>query len=449
MEYIESSLVEQHEKSGTKDKLYVYNTGSHAGFLTYDGVDVNGKRISDEIRQITKEISTEKDKVTKFSIVGYSLGGLISRYAIGILYSNKYFDTIELINFVTFCTPHVGVLTPGSGLTVTLFNILAPFFLAHTGGQLFLKDTKSISIKENKNHLPLLVWMTDSNSYFFKALKNFKSRSLYANIMNDKRTSWFTSSISDSDPFDSTNTLSGKDFELSYIDNYDPVVIDYSKPVLRAHQKVIQSQDTEGVTAPQGKVQKYFNWIKIFTKVLILSPLWFVWFTTNSLVERIKLNRRVSAFFRDTSNNMIHLYDMINEDISTGIDEDLKEDNLIEDMPFFNKGKKNNSLLDNFEIDINNHVTDHTDNFMENVFDALNDNELDDDLRSNENKLNLTTYQKQIITLLNSLQWKKFPIVIRKTKFAHACAIVRPSDENFEEGKIVVSHFVEENFQFD
>ena len=77
-------------------------------------MDVNGKRISDEVWEQTKLIEQEKGgKVTKFSVVKYSLGGLISRYCIGYLSSQGYFDNIEPINFTTF-VHHVGVLVPQS-----------------------------------------------------------------------------------------------------------------------------------------------------------------------------------------------------------------------------------------------------------------------------------------------------------------------------------------------
>ena len=83
--YVEKQIHENiHSYDGTI--LHTHKTGSHLGYLTYDGIDVNGKRISDEVWEQTKLIEQEKGgKVTKFSVVGYSLGGLISRYCIDIL----------------------------------------------------------------------------------------------------------------------------------------------------------------------------------------------------------------------------------------------------------------------------------------------------------------------------------------------------------------------------
>ena len=49
--------------------------------------------------------------------------------------------------------------------------------------------------------------MADPRSKFYKALAKFKYKSLYANVVNDKRCSWYTASIS---PDDKVNSLYNK-----------------------------------------------------------------------------------------------------------------------------------------------------------------------------------------------------------------------------------------------
>lgn len=64
-------------------------------------------------QQIYKRIeaieSSGSRKVTRFSITGYSLGGLLARYVIGALYAQKFFDRVEPVNFNTIATPHLGI----------------------------------------------------------------------------------------------------------------------------------------------------------------------------------------------------------------------------------------------------------------------------------------------------------------------------------------------------
>lgn len=200
MSYLADQIQRYSLAANGEDKIVVYKTGSHSGYKTYDGIDVNGKRVADEIFAETDRLN-ETGKVTKLSVIGYSLGGLMSRYALGILYHHRYFDEVQPVHFVTFCTPHVGTNSVSLSLSSKIFNLVAPYVLVYTGQQMFLKD-KTATVG-NDDRLPLLVWMADSKSPFYKALARFAHRSLYGNAINDKRTSWYTTFISNVDPFNS------------------------------------------------------------------------------------------------------------------------------------------------------------------------------------------------------------------------------------------------------
>lgn len=67
------------------------NSGNH----TYDGIELGGERVTREIEDEIEALAAEGKTVTKLSLVGYSLGGLVARYAIGLLYSRGWFDKIE------------------------------------------------------------------------------------------------------------------------------------------------------------------------------------------------------------------------------------------------------------------------------------------------------------------------------------------------------------------
>ncbi|ODV80513.1 DUF676-domain-containing protein [Suhomyces tanzawaensis NRRL Y-17324] len=407
LEYIESQITSQ---ISSQDKLTVYRTGTHSGYLTYDGVDVNGKRICDEILEQHARIVEQGDRVTKFSIVGYSLGGLISRYAIGILYSLGFFDKVVPVNFITFCSPHVGVLNPMSNyLSARMFNQFAPYFLAHSGSQLFLKD--KIDTK------PLLVWMADSSSYFFKALKLFRHRTLYSNVINDKRTCWFTAGISGTDPYHSMTNTDPSRLQLPFVDGYSPVVVDINKPM-----QFLESP-LASLILPAGGV---LNKIRILGNILLFTPLWTLYFVSSSILERIKLNKRVRHFFQDTSNSLVHLYESI----------EIEEDSLKKEA------SHEESLYETFGREITHQVTERQDTLVESVYGAI----VEEAGEKESTSLNLTADQRFIIAQLNSLNWKKYPVLITGCKHTHAAAIVRYSDPGFEEGKVVVSHLVREGF---
>jgi hypothetical protein len=50
---------------------------------TYDGIDWGGERVAKEVFDEMDKIKADGGQVTRFSIMGYSLGGLVARYVIG------------------------------------------------------------------------------------------------------------------------------------------------------------------------------------------------------------------------------------------------------------------------------------------------------------------------------------------------------------------------------
>lgn len=439
MEYIKTQLEQQIPKDKGDTKLVCYVTGSHAGFLTYDGIDVNGKRISDEIQAETMRLEQEKGNVTKFSMIGYSLGGLISRYAIGYLYSKGYFDSREPVNFTTFCTPHVGVMNPGTSWGTRIYNFIGSYYLAHSGAQMFLADGK-------KDRLPLLVWMSDPRSTFIKALKSFKHLSLYANVINDKRTAWYTASISAIDPFKSMINESASAYTLSFIDGYDPVVIDVDKPI-QFKSDVNDNINKDKFTRGKNSARRKFKWVKVLLTAVVMAPFWLIYLVGNSIYQRIGTYTRVAIFNRDSGPGLSHLHEA------------------------FADHSKNDSLLHTIEHDISNTVSDQNEQFFESIFSAMNSDSyknyhnttkaVTSEVESSETldlvnlkgkahdfNLPLNKYHKTIIQNLNSLKWNKFPVLLRLTKQTHRAAIVRHDNPTFEEGKSVVGHFVNEVFNY-
>ncbi|KAJ3813703.1 hypothetical protein F5876DRAFT_62942 [Lentinula aff. lateritia] len=66
---------------------------ANQGSRTYDGIDWGAERAAEEIQEAIRKISSEGDRVTKFSITGYSLGGLYARYVLAL----RLLEGIEFI----------------------------------------------------------------------------------------------------------------------------------------------------------------------------------------------------------------------------------------------------------------------------------------------------------------------------------------------------------------
>lgn len=497
MDYLESQI-QQIKSSNKEEKIITYKTNSHGGFLTYDGIDVNGKRIANEIIAETEKLTNNGTRVRKFSILGYSLGGLISRYAIGVLYYEGYFEKALPVNFTTFCTPHVGAIKPYRSFLAKMFNGFLSYFLAHSGAQMFLKDKQLVKSEYGGNNdlnLPLLVWMAEPSSTFYVALSKFQHRMVYANAIGDKRAGFFTAAIATMDPFSSMVDRKVSAYDFEYVEGYEPTVIDFTKPI--SFSRI----DETNATPAYSIWLVIIKWVKLLMGIILVTPLWGLWFLYKTISERIKLNKRVSLFFSETS--LLHLYsypDHIFDDV-TSEDEAPQPKNEKSELELNCKDEPHESFIYSLEKELGEQVRDQTDIFVDSIFDAANsqsyeeyeysissrrkrknkdkpapksDNEFSSTINEMENfsdssdpllsqsklvtlkgkkidnfRLTLSSNELYIIHKLNKLDWEKYPVIIRKTKLTHSAAIVRQDEPAFEEGKTVVRHFVAQAFKLE
>jgi len=77
------------------EKLYLLIAKSNSGSFTSDGIELGGERVCAEIQEELHAVKSKGGNFTKLSIVGYSLGGLVARYALGLLYAKGILDGIE------------------------------------------------------------------------------------------------------------------------------------------------------------------------------------------------------------------------------------------------------------------------------------------------------------------------------------------------------------------
>ncbi|QLQ79125.1 hypothetical protein HG537_0B04730 [Torulaspora globosa] len=497
------------------EELITYTTSLNEGFKTYDGIDVCGYRVAEEI---TDEIEGFDGNISKISIVGYSLGGLISRYALGLLYRRQYFKRkeIELINFTTFCTPHVGVLAPGRNLAVKVFNNAVPWLLGNSGKQMFLKDNVS-----STGGQPLIYLMSLENTVFYKALESFKYRSLYANTINDKRTAWWTAGISLNDPFFNIDEFNGLRV-FQYIEGFDTVVVDRTKMIVISQATVVSKDEDEALNGVELKGKNedinvgqdfYFlnywflkitRWILVIVNILIIAPLLLTWKIVQSAAEITISTVRVTRFLNKYSHQILRdFFELpgptdLDDSLSVSVSDvgspepDYAKDNEIYSLKStLSRGSSIRSTTEyGTYLGLEESLNDQADYLMESVYDAIerknthggviekaqsesiqpDENSLAVSIIELENKsaeqltakhgmqkeqliknldLNLPEKQRAIIKSLNKLDWEKYPIYIRKTTSAHACAIVRQLDPDFEEGKLVIDHWIKNVFRRD
>ncbi|BGO88545.1 hypothetical protein NBRC10512_003357 [Rhodotorula toruloides] len=191
---------------------------------TYDGIDVCADRVVEEIDAEVQRIEEDGGKVERFSIVGYSLGGLVARYVLGLLDSRtpSFFSTVRPVNFTTFASPALGIPQYKSFWSRT-FRFLGSRLLSRTGNQLYerdrflparfnsgkddgVKDRKGLSkylpvVKGREEAEPLLKVLADPRYNFYKALAKFEKIDVFANTVNDRTVPFPTGGIEAHDPF--------------------------------------------------------------------------------------------------------------------------------------------------------------------------------------------------------------------------------------------------------
>ena len=91
MTNVAKSLRAQHPA----DKVYILVAARNSGSFTYDGIELGGERVCLEIEEELQVIESRGGKIKKLSVVGYSMGGLVARYAIGLLHAKGLLDDLE------------------------------------------------------------------------------------------------------------------------------------------------------------------------------------------------------------------------------------------------------------------------------------------------------------------------------------------------------------------
>jgi predicted esterase len=78
-----------------EQSLHILVAKRNSGSFTYDGVERGGERVCQEIEEEIEKLAADGQEIKRLSMVGYSLGGLVARYAVGLLDSKGFFEKIK------------------------------------------------------------------------------------------------------------------------------------------------------------------------------------------------------------------------------------------------------------------------------------------------------------------------------------------------------------------
>ncbi|KAL8990830.1 MAG: hypothetical protein Q9169_008027 [Polycauliona sp. 2 TL-2023] len=415
LDYLAKSLREKH----SEDKLNILVAKSNSGTYTYDGIETGGERVTQEVEELLEELIKAGTPIAKLSIVGYSLGGLIARYAIGLLYSKGWFEKIKPINFTTFATPHLGVRTPLSGYHSQLWNAFGARTLSSSGRQLFTIDT----FRDTKR--PILSVLADPSSIFIRALAEFKSRSLYANIASDRSVPYYTAAIASTDPFVDLDTV-----DLHTLNSYSPTILDPDTPVTpKSAKEPLQPFYTRFTTGSQSLLTR----IPLYTVLIAFIPVATVAWTINSGIQSFRSNKRIQLHEQGKGLDGYRIPLLMNG--NSALSGAFRRVNSAHGQDYLPKSQDPSSFSD-----------------------EANSGAEEEDLPKLELKrtssrkadfptLALSDEQFEMIQNLDKVGFRKFPVHIKNHRHTHAAIIVRIQKPGFDEGKVVVRHWLDEAFE--
>ncbi|VUC34697.1 unnamed protein product [Clonostachys rosea] len=409
MRNIARSLRAKHDP----DSLYLLLTKRNSGSFTYDGIERGGERVCAEIEEEMKAIESNGGKITKLSVVGYSLGGLVSRYAVGLLYAKGILDKVECMNFTTFASPHLGVRTPLKGWHNHIWNVLGARTLSMSGRQLFTIDDFRGTGR------PLLSVLADPNSIFTSGLRKFKRRTLYNNVVNDKSAVYYTTGIHKTDPFADPENI-----KVNYVKGYENVILDPVNPVtpyLKPRAPLSVSSITES-----GMV--WLRSVPFLLAVAVVVPIGVVGYLLNSVVQNVRSAGRIKQHEKGEGGINVEDYrfPLLIKEIREEMEHAFETLNSSQNQEYLASGDEDNAGMP---------VEQRTRMARERRLSI-----------TAQPTLALTPAQFEMIDGLNSLGWRKYAVWIHKARHSHAVIILRMERKGFDEGHIVLKHFVDEEF---
>ena len=288
--------------------------------------------------------------------------------------------------------------------------------LSASGTQLFLLDTFRDTGR------PLLSVLADPGSIFMQALRKFKRRSLYANVRNDRSVPYYTAYIDACDPYEDLEAVDLHEAE----GGYGPTILDAERPVSRKNKNknlgwwgYIQHSST--------RLLKELPFYALFT---FLMPVGASVFLVNSGIQSIRSSRRVK----------------LHNDVSSALGLTFKNYRT----PLMIEGTVESVQARQPQEHLDSGLGSEEEGYERSEKAPLmgRDEEVGTSTKEREfPTLALAKEQFEMIRNLDAVKWKKYAVNITNVRHTHAAIILRMERESFAEGKTVIRHWIENEFE--
>jgi hypothetical protein len=430
LDYVASALRERHDE----DTVHILCAKNNSGNWTYDGIELGGERLAHEIEETLESLDKKGQKIRKLSVIGYSLGGLVSRYAIGLLHAQGWLDKVEPVNFTTFATPHVGVRTPLKGIRGHIWNGLGPKTVSMSGQQLFMVDSF------RNTGRPLLSVLADPESIFIQGLKKFRNRSVYANVVNDRTVVFYTAAFSKTDPFHDLDNIN-----INYVEGYDQVIVDPDNNLLPTTPEEPETTASRWWKQLEKVVYGVPFWVLI---ILVVPPAMTIFFA-NAAVQTFRSRQRIRLHAEGKNGSRFGRYKvpLLVRDVQHAMEEVFENVNARQEPSYLSS--EDDELSDTAGEKVGTKAPNLDSESSSAGLGLFSNAHVDEEehIAGHHHKLALTDDQFAIIDSLNAVGFRKYPVYIHNHRHSHAAIIVRVRKDGFNEGKIVMKHWLDNAFE--
>jgi hypothetical protein len=294
---------------------------------------------------------------------------------------------------------------------------------------------------------PLLAVLADPDSIFIRALARFRNRSLYANIVNDRSAVYYTTGISRIDPFVDLDAIS-----INYVPGTSDVII---SPTHHASPKTLPTALPTFSTRFTKDTRALLSRLPLILFLTVFIPIGTVIFLLNSVFQSVRSRHRIKLHEAGKAGIDIGGYriPLIFDDVRREAEEMFEGVNALQEQEYLPAGSEEMASVPNSptlaRIDpplppaVKTTSTSDGSGVGEEVAESVCEQKQGE--RALEfPTLALTPAQFAMIQALDDVGWRKYPVFIHQHRHSHAAIIVRMNKPGFEEGKIVVKHWLGE-----
>jgi hypothetical protein len=275
---------------------------------------------------------------------------------------------------------------------------------------------------------PLLAVLADPASVFVRALASFKNRSVYANVVNDRTVSYYTSAFSETDPFADMDAV-----ECNYVEGYEQVILDGRNPVFVKEREELAL--TQRLTKTTGTI---FRRIPMTVFLMIFLPIGTTLFLVNSAIQSVKSGQRIRLHEEGKAGINVSEYRIpLISDMRREVQDLYENINSAHEREYLSASDEETATPDR----------PHRRPSLRSVLRGAGTRDTIEELKSKHSEefptLALTSDQFAIIESLDNIGFKKHPVYIHKHRHSHAAIIRRRTGAAFEEGRIVIKHWLD------